>query len=678
MSVTDLNKPLLQVRGLCTQLGPRARPVRAVDGIDLDLMAARTFALVGESGCGKSMTALSLLGLLPGNGRVVGGSAMFAGQDLLTLDDKAMRRVRGRRIAMIFQEPQSALNPVLTVGDQIAEVLRRHLRLRGKPLRERLLQLLDQVGIPDPARRLGDYPHQFSGGMKQRIMIAIALACEPDLLIADEPTTALDVTIQAQVLDLLRRLQRESGMAMLLITHDLGVVRQVADRVAVMYAGQLVEQADSSEFFSRPAHPYSRKLFAALPSSTQRGQPLETISGNVPPLDQPFSGCRFHGRCSRAWAHCAEVEPGWLQTAPGHGVRCHQYDPQLQSPGEAAAGHRPVAVLEQARRPEATSLLSVRGLQVYFPLRKGLLQRVHGHVRAVDGVDLALDVGQTLALVGESGCGKTTTGKAILRLIEPTAGQVLFNGDNLADLSPSTLRRRRREFQIIFQDPYASMNPRMRIADIIDEGMAAQGVGGGRAQRRQRVSELLQQVGIDPAAGKRFPHEFSGGQRQRICVARALAVEPRLIICDEPTSALDVSVQAQIINLLKDLQQQLGIAYLFITHNISAVEYLAHRVAVMYLGRIVEWGSAAQVLERPRHPYTQALLSVVPRVEPDGREVIHLQGDLPSPLNPPSGCPFHPRCPRAEARCESEMPGVSEQPGGHSVRCFLPGTPEPG
>lgn len=672
MTVSDSNPPLLQVRGLRTQLGPRSKPLRAVDGIDLDLMPGQTFALVGESGCGKSMTALSLLGLLPGNGRVVDGSAMFAGQDLLALDDKQLRQLRGRRIAMIFQEPQSALNPVLTVGEQIAEVLRRHLGLRGKALRQRLLQLLDQVGIPDPAQRLGDYPHQFSGGMKQRIMIAIALACEPDLLIADEPTTALDVTIQAQVLELLRRLQRESGMAMLLITHDLGVVRQVADRVAVMYAGQLVEQADSDEFFSQPAHPYSKKLFAALPSSAQRGQPLETISGNVPPLDQSFNGCRFQARCELAWAPCADTEPDWLPAAPDHEVRCHLYAAALQAPQPVAQPSRVLESRHAASEPDVSPLLTVQGLQVHFPLRKGLLQRVHSHVRAVDGVDLTLHGGQTLALVGESGCGKTTAGKAILRLIEPTGGRVCFDGDDLSRLGSAALRRRRREFQIIFQDPYASMNPRMRIADILDEGMAAQCVGGNRAQRRQRISDLLQQVGIDPAAGKRFPHEFSGGQRQRICVARALAVEPRMIVCDEPTSALDVSVQAQIINLLKDLQQQLGIAYLFITHNISAVEYLAHRVAVMYLGRIVEWGSAAQVLEQPRHPYTQALLSVVPRIEPDGREVIRLHGDLPSPLDPPTGCPFHPRCPRAQARCQSAMPDTSEAGQGHFVRCFLP------
>ena len=668
----DVDAALLRVEGLRTHLGPRQCPVRAVDGVDLTLQRGQTFALVGESGCGKSMTALSLLGLLPGNGRVVGGRALFAGQDLLALDDAGLRRLRGRRIAMIFQEPQSALNPVLTVGDQVAEVLRRHLRLKGRPLRERLLYLLDAVGIPDPAQRLRDYPHQFSGGMKQRIMIAIALACEPDLLIADEPTTALDVTIQAQILELLQRLQAESGMGMLLITHDLGVVRQVADRVAVMYAGQVVEQADSQAFFARPAHPYARKLFAALPSAVQRGQPLETIPGTVPPLDQQFSGCRFQNRCQHAWARCEQQPPGWFDAAPDHRVRCHLFDPEAQQPladdAVAAAG-------TQQRTPPpvaADALLKVRGLQVYFPLRKGLLQRVHGQVRAVDGVDLDIAVGHTLALVGESGCGKTTAGKAILRLTEPTAGQVLFDGQDLASLSGAALRRRRREFQIIFQDPYASMNPRMRIADILAEGMAAQGLGGGKTGRSARVDALLEQVGIPSTAGKRFPHEFSGGQRQRICVARALAVEPRLIVCDEPTSALDVSVQAQIINLLKDLQGELGIAYLFITHNISAVEYLAHRVAVMYLGRIVEWGDAQQVLEHPRHPYTQALLSVVPRVEPDsGREVIRLQGDLPSPLDPPSGCPFHPRCPRAADQCRQRMPEVVSHGPDHSSRCWF-------
>ncbi len=667
---------LLSLQGLRTQLGSTERPVRAVDDVSFDIRRGETFALLGESGCGKSMTALSIMRLLPEpGGRIAGGHIMLDGQDLLALPEVAMRDVRGGRIGMIFQEPMTSLNPVLTVGRQIDESVRRHRGLRGAAARRRVLELLEAVGIPDPAMRYGEYPHQLSGGMKQRVMIAIALAGDPDLLIADEPTTALDVTIQAEVLALLGRLQQQMGMAVLLITHDLGVVAQMADRIAVMYAGQIVELADRESFFKAPRHPYSRKLFESVPEMSKRDQPLRVIPGNVPALDRGFRGCRFAARCDRAWDTCETVVPRWIETHTGQGVRCHLAEPKHaeRAEREPAPSVAPSAVPRQRSGTEA--LLDVQDLKVHFPIQKGVFKRVVGHVYAVDGVSLAIGRARTVALVGESGCGKTTVGKAILQLIRPTAGNVRFRNVELTRLRGRALRNQRRDFQIIFQDPFSSMNPRMRVGDIIEEGMLAQKVIRSPAERRARVEELLGQVGLLPEHRARYPHEFSGGQRQRICIARALAVNPKLLVCDEPTSALDVSVQAQILNLLRGLQDELGLAYLFITHDLSVVGYLADEVAVMYLGRIVEHGTVRQVLEQPLHPYTKALLSAVPDVEPDsGRQVIRLQGDLPSPAAPPRGCHFHPRCPDAMAVCRERYPGVTEQDG-RAVRCFLYGDP---
>ncbi len=675
-----VTRPLLEVSELRAWLGGGQSPVRAVDGVSFAIRAGETFALLGESGCGKSMTALALMHLLPPSGRIVGGMARFRERDLLQLSELEMRGVRGRRVAMIFQEPMTSLNPVLTVGEQIGEVLRQHRGMGGAAARARTVELLTEVGIPDPQRRLEEYPHQLSGGMKQRVMIAIALAGEPELLIADEPTTALDVTIQAQVLALLRRIQRDTGMAILLITHDLGVVAEMADRVAVMYAGHIVEQASRETFFSGPRHPYSRKLFAALPEKRSRSEALETIEGAVPPLSRVFTGCRFAERCDLAWDACREQAPRWMRypiDLGGGGVRCHLEDPRLRPTAPQGARQAQArATTPRAETPAPAggerSLLEVRDLKVHFPIQRGLFKRTVGQVRAVDGVDLSIRQGQTLALVGESGCGKTTAGKAILQLLRPTAGEVRFADEELTRLHGRDLQRKRSDMQIIFQDPFSSMNPRMTVANILEEGMSAQGIARGPGERPRRVDALLEQVGLPAAAKHRYPHEFSGGQRQRICIARTLAVKPRLIICDEPTSALDVSVQAQILNLLKGLQNELGLSYLFISHNLTVVEYLAHEVAVMYLGRIVEQGSVADVMERPRHPYTRALLSAVPRVEqPAGREVIRVEGELPSPANPPSGCHFHPRCPHAMDVCRRTYPQAFEPSAGHRVRCYL-------
>ncbi len=519
-------------------------PVRAVDGLSFSVAAGETVVLVGESGSGKSMAALAITRLLPATARIVSGAVRLDGEDLFKLPEYRMRDVRGAAVGMIFQEPQSSLNPVMRIGAQIGEALVRHQGLRGAALRARIIELLEAVGIGDAAARLDQYPHQFSGGMKQRVMIAIALAADPQLLIADEPTTALDVTIQAQVLELIKAEQKRRGMGILFITHDLAVAYQIADRVLVMRHGRLVESGTRDAFYGSPQHAYSRQLFDALPSWDKR-------------------------------------------------VR---------------EGHAPTAA-------QAEPLLTVRDLAIEFPIRRGLFKRKVGALRAVDGVSLAVEKGRTLAIVGESGCGKTTMGKGILRLTPLAGGVVEFEGVDLATLDAAAMRRQRAQLQIVFQDPVASMNPRMVVGDIIKEGMLAQGIGAGPAERDARVAELLAQVGLELAThARRYPHEFSGGKRQRICIARALAVEPRLIVCDEPTSALDVSVQAQILSLLRDLQERLGLSYLFVTHNIGVVAYIAHQVAVMRGGRIVEQGPVDEVLHRPRHEYTRQLLAAVPSI----------------------------------------------------------------
>jgi len=670
---TDNSSTILKINDLKTWFTRGERAVRAIDGISFEIKKGETFALLGESGCGKSMTALSMMQLVPPGGKVVSGSIEFHGQDLLQYSEMQMRSIRGHRIAMIFQEPMTSLNPVLTTGEQIAEVLQQHLGLEGKALQERVIELLDQVGIPDPAKRQYDYPHQLSGGMKQRIMIAIALAAEPELLIADEPTTALDVTIQAQVLDLLQSLQQQNHMAILLITHDLGIVADRVDHVAVMYAGQIVEQAPREQFFRDPKHPYTRKLFAALPARQKRNQALEVISGSVPGLDSDFRGCRFADRCDVMWPLCHEQQPAWVTVddAGEHGVRCHRYDPKVSFKPQVTSGK--AKVIGSAAGSETTQpVLQARDLKVRFPIRKGLFKRTVGHVFAVDGVDLTLNKSRTTALVGESGCGKTTVGKAMLQLIKPTAGSVSYLGQELTTLDSGTIRQLRKQLQIIFQDPFSSMNPRMMVGNIIEEGMVAQDLESDTRKRQQRIDQLLEQVGLSAEAKLRYPHEFSGGQRQRICIARALALNPDVIVCDEPTSALDVSVQAQTLNLLKQLQLDYQLSYLFITHNLSVVDYLADDIAVMYLGRIVEHGPAEQIMTDPKHPYTEALLSAVPMIEKEtGREIIKLQGELPSPIQPPSGCHFHPRCPHAMDICKQSYPDVTTLEGGREVKCYL-------
>jgi peptide/nickel transport system ATP-binding protein len=595
----------MKVENLSTVLDVPAGELRAVDGISFELKAGECFALVGESGCGKSMTALSLMRLLPEAGRIAGGRVELGGVDLLGLPEAAMRAVRGKRVSMIFQEPATALNPVLTVGAQIAEVITRHSQEKNP--REKAIDLLRAVGLPDPEQRYDSYPFQLSGGQRQRVMIAGALAVEPEVLIADEPTTALDVTIQAQILDLLAKLQAERGMTLLLITHDLGIVAKMAHRVAVMYAGEIVELAEREAFMRAPQHPYSQKLFAALPSPQRRAEGLAVIPGQVPPLTRRFESCRFSDRCEFVFDRCRIEAPRLLEPEKGHFARCF-----LREDGPAEPRIKGSYIdTPRAEGAAGRQLLEVRDLKVHFPIRKGILKRTVGYVKAVDGVSFEIKAGRTLALVGESGCGKTTTGKALLKLIEPTSGKVFFEEKELTGLTRTGMRPLRGMMQIIFQDPYSSLNPRLRVAEILLEGMRALGVERDDAKRILSLEKILSEVGLPADSLERYPHEFSGGQRQRIAIARALAVNPRLIVCDEPTSALDVSVQAQILNLLRSLQERLGLAYLFITHNIAVVDYLAHEVAVMKEGKIVEHGPVDEVLRRPRHAYTRELLSAV-------------------------------------------------------------------
>ena len=667
-SIPAAPEPLLEVRGLTLGIGTG---ITAVQDLGFTLKAGETLALVGESGCGKSLSALALMRLLPPAVRILAGDVRFAGQPLLDLPEAAMRRLRGRELAMIFQEPATSLNPVLTIYQQIAEVLARHPGLTGKAARERAEALLHQVGIPDPARRLDEYPFQFSGGMKQRAMIAMALAGEPRLLIADEPTTALDVTVQAQILDLLQSLQAERGMAMLLITHDLGIVARLAGQVGVMYAGQLVERAGRDNFFRASAHPYSQALFAALPEAVRRGERLLALPGQVPALAALPAGCRFAGRCARAAPICRERMPEFQDFSQSQAVRCHFPGPaHASAPTSSPANVR----MPPAEPPtaERAALLQVRDLRVHFPIRKGVLLRISGWVRAVDGLDLALSPGRTLALVGESGCGKSTVARALMQLLPRQGGEIIWRGQPLPEAGRAQ-RMLRRKMQMVFQDPFASLNPRLSIGDILLEGMRAlQGVPDA-ASGRAACRTLLAEVGLDAEALDRYPHQFSGGQRQRIAIARALAVSPEVLICDEPTSALDVSVQAQILNLFKDLQARLQIAYLFITHNFAVVEYLADSVAVMYLGRVVERGPVGALLDAPAHPYTRALLAAVPRLGERAREARPpgLAGETPSPVRPPDGCHFHPRCPAAMAICRRVYPPGRDLADGRWVACHL-------
>ena len=666
---------LLDVRGLQTSFHTRDGVVRAVTGIDFHVDRGEIMGLVGESGCGKSVTSLSIMRLVSPPGVIEAGEIIFDGQDLLKLPIDDMRRLRGDRISMIFQQPQSSLNPVMDVGRQVGEVLEIHRKMSQKAARARALELLRMVGIPDPERRLKSFPHEISGGMAQRIMIAMALALEPELLIADEPTTALDVTIQAQILDLMRTLQRDTGTAIILITHDLGVVAETCDRVAVMYAGEIVEQADVATLFREPKHPYTQGLIGSIPVMGMVRDELATIPGNVPNLVDLPAGCRFAPRCFArepfgVAALAASQHPELLPVAPEHAVRCWIYhDEHGQPTGATGPVMEVVTTMTATAIPAGRPLVDVRGLVKHFPIHGGVLQRTVGRVQAVDGVDFQIRRGETLGLVGESGCGKTTVGRLLLRLIDPTAGQIWFDGKDLARLKGSALKPYRRRMQIIFQDPYASLDPRTPIGDSIGEGLRIHHMGSPD-ERRAKVKRIMDMVGLQQFQARRYPHEFSGGQRQRIGIARALVLEPDLVVCDEPVSALDVSIQAQVLNLLKSLQRELGLTYLFIAHNMSVVEHISDRVAVMYLGKVVEVADRTAMFRSPEHPYTQALMSAIPVPTPGlARHRTILTGDVPSPVNPPRGCHFHPRCPEAMTVCGRLEPPLIQVGVEHVVAC---------
>jgi peptide/nickel transport system ATP-binding protein len=666
---------LLDVEDLHVSFDTADGTLNAVRGVSFTVGKGQTLGIVGESGSGKSVTAQALLGLVPGAD--VSGQAWFEGRDLLALSDQQLREVRGRRISMVFQDPLTSLHPLYKLGWQLAEAMQAHGNISRQAANKRAIELLGLVGIPRPAERINDYPHQFSGGMRQRVMIAMALALEPALIIADEPTTALDATVQAQVLELLVKLQGELGMSLVLITHDLGVVADLADEVMVMYSGQPVEKADRRTAYYQAHHPYTRGLLESIPVAGDTGR-LRPIPGQPPSMLITRPGCSFQPRCRFALDRCA-TDPPPLRVIggdPGHLSACWLPDDVA---GDVER-RIPVAGLQAVPEPqpdEGPPLLELTGIVKHFPVRSGaLISREHRVVHAVDGVDLQVRDGETLGLVGETGCGKSTLARCIARLQPVTEGKVVFNGQDITSLSSGDLRAIRREVQIVFQDPYGSLNPRRRIGAIVGEPLAVHGLERG-SRRRERVQELMAMVGLNPEHYNRYPSEFSGGQRQRAGIARALAVNPRLLICDEPVSALDVSVQAQVINLLKDLQAKLNLTCIFISHDLGVVEHVSDRVAVMYLGKVVELASAAALYREPRHPYAAALLSAASVTDPDlarQRRRLTIEGDIPSPIDPPHGCRFHPRCPRAQDRCRVEEPLLVQAPGdpGHVTACHFP------
>ncbi|MHB1529339.1 MAG: dipeptide ABC transporter ATP-binding protein [Acidiferrobacteraceae bacterium] len=642
---------VLEVDGLRTEFAGQGY---VVNGVSFAIARGKSLVLLGESGSGKSTIALSIMRLLAEPaGRIRGGRVVFEGMDLLRIEERRMRRIRGRRIGMVFQDPQSALNPVLTIGTQLGECL------PGKEHRTRGLALLEAVGLPDPTWAYGAYPHQLSGGMRQRVVIAMAIAAEPALLIADEPTSALDVTIQAQILELIKSEQRRRDMSVLFVTHDLGVAHLMADEVAVLYRGTVMEQASRTLLFSSPQHPYTRDLFAAIPSREKRGASLVVPDRSY---DADEAGCRYAGRCRYVQNRCRGQEPELREGPDGVRVRCVMVDtPRAPSPdgapGPDTGGGR-----------AGGDLLDADGLCVNFTAA-GRIFGQKRQIRVVNEVSLRIGRGRTLALVGESGSGKTTLGKAIIRLLPLAGGRLRFQGEDMTCVRGEVLRRWRRDIQMIFQDPYASLDPRMTVGEIVAEGLRAQRALSA-ASRSRRVQELLRQVGIAGDSVDRYPHQFSGGQRQRIAIARALAVQPKLIICDEPTSALDVSVQAQILNLLRDLQREAGLSYLFITHNLALVAYLAHDVAILYAGRIIERGSADQILKNPHHPYTVSLFAAAPRFDHPLLVKAVVKGEAsPEPVT--EGCPFHPRCSHALPHCQRERPLLRGLEDGHEVACHL-------
>jgi peptide/nickel transport system ATP-binding protein len=673
--------PVLQISDLSTHIQLTKSVVQAVGNVDLSIEPGEALGLVGESGCGKSMTGLSIMALLPPGGAIVGGSIKLDGRELVGLSDVELRKIRGNEIAMIFQDPLTSLDPTKTIGYQVAEPVRLHKGASKAAARDRAIEVLGMVGLPRPTERLDDYPHQLSGGLRQRVMIAMALSCEPKLLIADEPTTALDVTIQAQILALLHDLKDRLGMAMLLITHDMGVIAGHADRVQVMYAGRMVEVTGTPNLFQHMRHPYTRALLASIPRLSQDNtQRLLTIGGLPPDLANPPAGCRFAPRCSRASDKCRSDEPPLTGETAGHLFSCwHPVDgpagPENGKAAQAQVTARPDGPGDEAAAtaPEPP-LLEVRDLVKEFPVTAGLiLQRKVAAVHAVSDVSFTVTAGETFGLVGESGCGKTTIGRVVVALERPNSGTVLLNGRSVFGLGGGELRRQRRDLQLMFQDPYSSLDPRMRVGSIIREPLSIQHVGS-RQQQQQRVFELLDEVGLPRNAVERYPHEFSGGQRQRIGLARALTLSPKVIVADEPVSALDVSIRAQVLNLMKRLQADHGLTYIVISHDLAVVKYMASRIGVMYLGKLVEMGSAEDIYQRAAHPYTAGLIATIPVPDPKeaaAKKGAGIKGELPSPVNPPSGCRFRTRCPIAQDLCAEQEPPLRSFGPGHVAACHF-------
>ncbi|MDU2192609.1 MAG: ABC transporter ATP-binding protein [Actinomyces sp.] len=671
-----MNTPLLQINDLHTDIEIRNGVVRALSGVDLHVNPGETLGIVGESGSGKTMTALSLMGLLPQGGKVSSGSIILDGQDLTQLPLKDKRKLRGTKVGMIFQDPLTSLNPTMKIGLQVCEPLRVHEKLSKREALARAVEILKRVGMPRPEVVINNYPHQLSGGMRQRVMIAMALVCKPRILIADEPTTALDVTTQMQILDLIDELRDEYKMGVILITHDLGVVAGHTDRVAVMYAGRIVETAPTKTLFTEPKHRYTSSLMAALPErALEAGTKLFSIPGAPPSLTNLPVGCRFAARCLWATDECRAGYPD-LSGDDSHTFSCfHPVQEGDESPAILQAKLDSTSAEGAASDvPQISNevLLDVKeASREYESAGSGFFKRNKGVVSAVDRVSITVKKGETYGLVGESGCGKSTVGRLIAGLEPPSGGAIELDGRDLATLKGRDAVRIHRDVQMMFQDSYAAMDPRMRIDQILAEPMSIQKTGNAR-QIAERIMEILEQVGLTEEILDRYPHEFSGGQLQRIGFARSLTLAPDLIVADEPVSALDVSVQAQVLNLMKDLQQELGLSYLFISHDLAVVQYMADRIGVMYLGRIVEEGPAHEVVKNPKHPYTKALIDSIPVPDPEFKHdesAIKLTGEPPSAVNPPEGCRFRPRCPFAGEECKVQ-PMLTDET--HRVACHHP------
>ena len=666
---------LLEVTDLRTDIVTRKGVNHAVDGVSFTLEVGQTLGIVGESGSGKSMTALSILGLIPKPAaRIVGGRVLLEGQDLTAKSEAELQRIRGSRIAIILQDPLTSLNPLFSVGWQVGEAVRLHQHLGGREQLDKVVDSLRQVQVPSPEVRRRAYPHQFSGGMRQRVQGAIAIASRPKLLIADEATTSLDATIQAQYLDTLRELQRQLHLAMIFITHDIGIVAKMCDRVAVTYAGRFVEQGDVRDIFNHPAHPYTAALLRAVPRLDSDAERLYAILGTPATGFQTFAGCTFADRCALVQEHCRLEKPPLVEIGPSHASECWRAQEVFGGAfaSEAVqAAPSPAKVVGNGYGASA-SLVDVRDLHVHFRVSEGpWLRRESLTLRAVDGVGFGIKEGQTFSLVGESGSGKTTIGRAILGAQTPTSGEILWRGQDVRELAGGEKRAFRAAVQTVFQDPYSSMNPRMRVRDFVTEPLLLN-TSATRSEREEKAAAALQQAGLRAQDLNQYPHEFSGGQRQRIAIARALVSSPQLIVLDEPVSSLDPSIRAQIMNLLRDLQQQFGFSYLFIAHHLGTVRYMGGTVGVLYLGQLMEQGPAEQVFSQPKHPYTQALISAALADHPDvERERILLKGDVGGATSIPSGCRLHPRCPFALSQCSEVEPEWKEIEPGRWTACHL-------